>query len=152
MSIRAHQAFLCSCDATRRWTGNCYNYLHSCSACTRQNQNRGITSVSRRAFGKIEGSPTNKVSCLETCTIYFSMLIYLKLKRILSPLNMTDIDPSDTKNIFADAYPAVYQSLYEGKPITCTVTGTTFDAVPAPCAVILDVSLPLYYDSKTIRW
>ena len=79
------------------------------------------------------------------------MLIYLKLKRILSPLNMTDIDPSDTKNIFADAYPAVYQSLYEGKPITCTVTGTAFDAVPAPCAVILDVSLPLYYDSKTIR-
>ena len=79
------------------------------------------------------------------------MLICLEFKRIFSPLEMTDIDPSDTKNIFADAYPAIYQSLYEGKPITCTITGTTFDAVPAPCAVILDVSLPMYYDSNTIR-
>ena len=42
--------------------------------------------------------------------------------------------------ILADAYPAAYQTLYEAKPITCSVTGTTFDAVPAPCAAILDVS------------
>ena len=40
----------------------------------------------------------------------------------------------------ADAYPATYQTLYEAKPITCSVTGTTFDAVPAPCAAVLDVS------------
>ena len=40
----------------------------------------------------------------------------------------------------ADAYPAAYQTLYEAKPITCSVTGTTFDAVPAPCAAVLDVS------------
>ena len=39
-----------------------------------------------------------------------------------------------------EAYPAAYQSLYEAKPITCAVTGTTFDAVPAPCAAVLDVS------------
>ena len=42
--------------------------------------------------------------------------------------------------ILADAYLAAYQTLYETKPITCSVTGTTFDAVPAPCAVVLDVS------------
>ena len=42
--------------------------------------------------------------------------------------------------IFSDAYPAAYQTLYEAKPITCSVTGTTFDAVPAPCAAVLDVS------------
>ena len=40
----------------------------------------------------------------------------------------------------ADAYPAAYRTLYEAKPITCSVTGTTFDAVPAPCAAVLDVS------------
>ena len=51
-------------------------------------------------------------------------------------------------NQFADAYPVAYQTLYEAKPITCSVTGTTFDTVPAPCAVILDVSLPMYYDSN----
>ena len=51
----------------------------------------------------------------------------------------------DKINLFADAYPAAYQTLHEAKPITCSVTGTTFDAVPAPCAVILDVSLPNTY-------
>ena len=43
-------------------------------------------------------------------------------------------------NILVDPYLAAYQTLYEAKPITCSVTGTTFDAVPAPCAVVLDVS------------
>jgi hypothetical protein len=42
--------------------------------------------------------------------------------------------------IFADAYPATYQTLYDAKSVTCSVTGTLFDAAPAPCAVILDVS------------
>ena len=37
-------------------------------------------------------------------------------------------------------YPAAYQTLYDAKPITCSVTGTTFDAIPAPCAAVLDVS------------
>ena len=40
----------------------------------------------------------------------------------------------------SEAYPAAYQTLYEAKPITCSVTGTTFDAVPSPCAAVLDVS------------
>jgi hypothetical protein len=47
----------------------------------------------------------------------------------------------DKVNAFADAYPAAYQTLYQAKPITCSVTGATFDAVPVPCAVILDVSV-----------
>ena len=42
--------------------------------------------------------------------------------------------------VLAEAYPAAYQTLHEAKPITCSVTGTTFDAVPTPCAAILDVS------------
>ena len=42
--------------------------------------------------------------------------------------------------VLANAYPAAYQTLYEAKPITCSVTGTTFDAVSAPCAAVLDVS------------
>ena len=43
-------------------------------------------------------------------------------------------------DILGNAYPAAYQTLYEAKPITCSVTGKTFDAVPAPCAAVLDVS------------
>ena len=42
---------------------------------------------------------------------------------------------------FADAYPAAYQTLYQAEPITCSVTGTTFDALPPPCAVVIDVSV-----------
>ena len=51
--------------------------------------------------------------------------------------------------ILADAYPAAYQTLYQAKPITCSVTGATFDAVPVPCAVILDVSLLRYHDRQS---
>ena len=73
--------------------------------------------------------------------------IYLpRTKRILSPSNFLNGDyPQKTRNLFADAYAAAYQTLYEAKPITCSVTSTTFDAVPAPRAVILNVSLPMYY-------
>jgi hypothetical protein len=49
-------------------------------------------------------------------------------------------DLFELMNILADAYHAAYQTLYEAKPITCPITDTTFDAVPAPCAVVLDVS------------
>ena len=52
----------------------------------------------------------------------------------------SDPDLFKMMDILADAYPAAYQTLYEAKPITCSVTGTIFDAVPAPCAAVLDVS------------
>ena len=58
---------------------------------------------------------------------------------------MNGIDPADAAKLLGDAYPAVYHTLYQAKPITCSVTGTTFDALPAPCAVVLDVSLQVYY-------
>ena len=45
----------------------------------------------------------------------------------------------DQVKAFTDAYPAVYQNLYQAKPIACSVTGTMFDAAPTPCAAILDV-------------
>ena len=47
----------------------------------------------------------------------------------------------DKAEAFADAYPAAYQTLYQAKPITCSIKGTMFDAVPAPCVVIVDVSV-----------
>ena len=67
----------------------------------------------------------------------------LELKRILSlpTLSSTgNLDMFGMMKVLADAYPAAYQTLYEAKPITCSVTGTTFDALPAPCAAVLDVS------------
>ena len=65
MSNRTHQASLCPCDTTCAWKWNHYSDLHSCSALTRQNRIRGITSVFRRAFGNLEGSPTNQVNAWE---------------------------------------------------------------------------------------
>ena len=41
-------------------------------------------------------------------------------------------------DILADAYPEAYQTLYEAKPITCSVTIS--DTVSAPCAAVLEVS------------
>ena len=63
MSNRTRQALLYPCDATGAWTRNHYSDLNSCFATTLQNQNRSITSVSWRAFGKlkIEGSSTSQV-------------------------------------------------------------------------------------------
>ena len=62
----------------------------------------------------------------------FFILIQLELKRILSPSNfLKGVHSADTIELFADAYHATYQTLYEAKPMTCSVTGTTFDAVPS---------------------
>ena len=74
-----------------------------------------------------------------------SNLVYLAVSnlRILSPSNHLIGISANPMDLFADAYPALYQTLYEAKPITCSVMSTTFDAVSAPCAVILDVSLPI---------
>ena len=58
----------------------------------------------------------------------------------------------DSPNAFEEAYPAAYETLYQARPITCSVTGRTFDAVPAPSAVILDASMLVYMvDSDTNR-
>ena len=75
------------------------------------------------------------------------LYIYLpQTWRILSPFKeLIGVDAADAIKLFAHAYPAAYQTLFEAKPITCSLTGTMFDAVPAPCAVILDVSLPTHY-------
>ena len=50
---------------------------------------------------------------------------------------------------FADGYSGAYQILHESKPVTCSITGTTFDALPAPCAAIIDVSVPSTLISTT---
>ena len=77
------------------------------------------------------------------------ILFCLEFKRILSPSKFSNgAEFGAAMRLFADAYPAAYQTLYEAKPITCSITGTTFDAVPPPCAVILDVSLPMYYGGQ----
>ncbi|KAF8802209.1 UDP-Glycosyltransferase/glycogen phosphorylase [Phlegmacium glaucopus] len=58
--------------------------------------------------------------------------------RILSPYRSNDGEIFNAMKAFAEAYPAAYHNLYQAKPITCSVTGTIFNAVPAPSAVILD--------------
>ena len=117
MSNRTHQASLWPHDATRAWTENPYSDLHSCSARIRQNKNRDIMSVSRRTFGKLEDSPTTQVNALEMLTIFHTDYLP-RIWRILSPSNfLNSVESADSKNLFADAYSAVYQTLYEAKPM-----------------------------------
>ena len=86
---------------------------------------------------------------LQGCMARGFLLLYAYLlhTRILSLCLSNSVGPVEfgVMKVFADAYPAAYQTLYEAKSVTCSVTGTLFDAVPAPCAVILDVSLPMFY-------
>ena len=79
---------------------------------------------------------------------FLLLYAYLLHTRILSLCLSNSAGPVEfgVMKVFADAYPAAYQTFYKAKPITCSVTGTTFDAIPAPCAVILDVSQPMYYE------
>jgi hypothetical protein len=62
-------------------------------------------------------------------------------------MNGVDL-PEELSLSSGGGYTVAYETLYEAKSITCSVTGTTFDAVPAPCAVILDVSLQMYYSRQ----
>lgn len=65
----------------------------------------------------------------------------LRIRRILSPCPSYSVGPVEFgMKVFGDAYPVAYRTLYEAKSVTCSVTGTLFDAVAPPCAVILDVS------------
>ncbi|KAG6821111.1 hypothetical protein H0H93_006450 [Arthromyces matolae] len=40
--------------------------------------------------------------------------------------------------LFAKSYPAIYQALASGEPISCTVADTVFEGVSAPVAVVMD--------------
>ncbi|PPQ94711.1 hypothetical protein CVT25_009566 [Psilocybe cyanescens] len=47
---------------------------------------------------------------------------------------------SDDPFVVFPSLPAVYQSLLQGKPVSCPLTGAKFEAVPAPSVLILDMS------------
>ena len=131
------------------WTGNSHNYLHNSSGCTRQNQNRGTTSVSWRVIGKLKGFPTNKVSAWEMRTIYFCF-ICLELA-VKDPVAIEQLHWRRSAAHNETNRRCISQTLYEAKSITCYVTSTTFKAVPAPCAVVLDVSLPILWQCNSSR-
>lgn len=54
-------------------------------------------------------------------------------------MKASDLNIFQLIQAFAEAYPPTFQTLYEARPITCMATGTTFEAIPAPRAVIMDV-------------
>ncbi|KAF8194683.1 hypothetical protein BJ912DRAFT_1087311 [Pholiota molesta] len=58
--------------------------------------------------------------------------------RIVAAFDTQELDLFKVMGELVGAYPPVYQTLLEEKPITCAKTGTTFEAVPAPTAVIMD--------------
>ncbi|GLB39043.1 putative UDP-glucoronosyl and UDP-glucosyl transferase [Lyophyllum shimeji] len=66
----------------------------------------------------------------------------IKRIRLLSISQFTD--PKDLMAVFGllvQAYPGAYETLAQGKSITCSTTGTSFDPAPAPVVVILDFFL-----------
>ncbi|KAF9486599.1 UDP-Glycosyltransferase/glycogen phosphorylase [Pholiota conissans] len=58
--------------------------------------------------------------------------------RVVAPFNTQEHDMFKVMKENIAAYPAAYQTLLEEKPITCVKTGTTFEAVPAPTAIVMD--------------
>ena len=54
------------------------------------------------------------------------------------PLNIEGIE--SLVGLVNDAYPAVYQTLLESKPIKCEATGKILEAVAPPSLMIVDVS------------
>ncbi|PPQ92738.1 hypothetical protein CVT25_015359 [Psilocybe cyanescens] len=58
--------------------------------------------------------------------------------RILASFQSTSTDVFSLFKPLGETYATAYQTLTEEKPITCVASGTVFDAVPAPRAVIID--------------
>jgi len=58
--------------------------------------------------------------------------------------NRTDLiwDP------FVQSYPTLYEALYQNKPITCATTGTIFEGIPAPRAVVMDVRISFFNNTS----
>ncbi|KAJ7106171.1 UDP-Glycosyltransferase/glycogen phosphorylase [Mycena epipterygia] len=62
----------------------------------------------------------------------------LKRIRVVSIFDSTETQIFQLIQPFAETYPAAYEKLHQEKPITCATTGATFDAAPAPVAIIMD--------------
>ncbi|KAF8067710.1 UDP-Glycosyltransferase/glycogen phosphorylase [Lyophyllum atratum] len=58
--------------------------------------------------------------------------------RLVAIYKSTDKDMAAVLGLYAGAYEPAYETLAKSRPITCSITGTTFEAAPAPVAVILD--------------
>ena len=79
--------------------------------------------------------------------LVFSMFLLPQVKffdqRLVSIYSTADFsiqDLSEPLSIWNQSYPAAYQTLCRGDPITCATSATTFDAVPCPSVIIMDVS------------
>ncbi|KAF5383026.1 hypothetical protein D9615_005086 [Tricholomella constricta] len=58
--------------------------------------------------------------------------------RLVSVFQSDATDMMAVLGLFAKSYAPAYETLTLAKPITCSMTGTLFEAAPAPVAVILD--------------
>ncbi|KAJ6591295.1 hypothetical protein DFH09DRAFT_1420435, partial [Mycena vulgaris] len=75
----------------------------------------------------------------------------LRRIRIVSIFQSDAVRPSELLQPFGQFYPTAYQTLFRGKAITCATTGTTFDALPAPTALIIDFfSITQLHQTRTI--
>ncbi|KAG5650553.1 hypothetical protein H0H81_011834 [Sphagnurus paluster] len=71
--------------------------------------------------------------------------------RILSIFKLIQGQLMTVIDTFADSYVGAYETLTNAQPIICAETGTTFEAVPAPTALILDFfTLPQLKASRAL--
>ena len=68
--------------------------------------------------------------------------------RVLAAGQNDSLDFLEMMKSLAESYAPAYKALAEGKPVTCAATGTVFDSVIPPSAVILDVSGTAFHSTK----
>ncbi|KIM38975.1 glycosyltransferase family 1 protein [Hebeloma cylindrosporum] len=75
----------------------------------------------------------------------------LKRIRVVTTYKATENDIIDMFTASFQSYPAAYETLYRGRPFTCATTGETFDAVPPPVAIVIDLfALPQLQVTRAI--
>ncbi|KAF9486600.1 UDP-Glycosyltransferase/glycogen phosphorylase [Pholiota conissans] len=77
-------------------------------------------------------------SDLETHFEHEELALHRERIRVMAAFDTQEADMFKVMAEHIAAYPAAYRTLLEEKPITCAKTGNTFEALPAPTAIVMD--------------
>jgi hypothetical protein len=102
------------------------------------------SKLARREQLNESGRSTFSVNVFYQTAAHFSVDVLFRLLTTFVP------EPTDHGLTIlvksGQAYPAIYKRLVAGEAINCAVKGTTFDALPAPVAIIMD-----YFDLAELK-
>ena len=68
-------------------------------------------------------------------------MLTVELDRVVTLFQSDDLNVLTLWMPFVESYAKAYETLRQGKSITCPTTGTIFESVPAPVVVIMDVRI-----------